>query len=83
MRTIIANGQFDEERALYHLQNADVTECIFAGPADGESVLKESRDVNLTKCTFSLRYPLWHIQGFTMQDSSMDELTRAAIWWKE
>ena len=81
MRTTIANGQFDEERALYNLQNADVTECIFAGPADGESALKESRDVNLTKCTFSLRYPLWHVQGFTMQDSSMDELTRAAIWY--
>ena len=81
MRTTITNGQFDEERALYHLQHADVSECIFAGPADGESALKESRDVNLTKCTFSLRYPLWHIQGFTMQDSSMDELTRAAIWY--
>ena len=42
MGTTIANKQFDEERALYHLQDADVVECIFAGPADGESVLKES-----------------------------------------
>lgn len=52
MRTNISNGQFDEERALYNLQKADVVECIFAGPADGESVLKESRDVNLYKCSF-------------------------------
>lgn len=83
MRTNIAQKQFDEERALYNLQQADVTECTFAGPADGESVLKESRDVNLHKCTFSLRYPLWHVKGFTMEDSSMDELTRAAIWYAE
>lgn len=83
MRTNIAHKQFDEERALYNLQQADVTECTFAGPADGESVLKESRDVNLRKCTFSLRYPLWHVKGFTMEDSSMDELTRAAIWYAE
>ena len=76
MRTVIENRQFDEERALYHLQN-----CVFAGPADGESVLKESRDVNLTDCTFSLRYPLWHVKKFTMEHSSMDELTRAAIWY--
>lgn len=83
MRTNINNRQFDEERALYNLQQADVEECTFAGPADGESVLKESRDVNLRKCTFSLRYPLWHVKRFVMEDSTMDDLTRAAIWYAE
>lgn len=81
MRTVVENLQFDEERALYHLQGADVKNCVFAGPADGESVLKESGDVNLTDCTFSLRYPLWHVKKFTMEHSTMDELTRAAIWY--
>lgn len=81
MGILIEKQQFDEERALYHLQNADVKNCIFAGPADGESVLKESRDVNVTDCTFSLRYPLWHVKKFTMEHSTMDELTRAAIWY--
>ena len=81
MRTVIESRQFDEERALYNLQNADVKNCVFAGPADGESVLKESRDVNLTDCSFSLRYPLWHVKTFTMEHSTMDELTRAAIWY--
>ena len=81
MRTTIAKSQFDEERALYHLQNADVVECIFAGPADGESALKESGDVHLKECSFSLRYPLWHVKKFTMENSTMDELTRAAIWY--
>lgn len=81
MRTTVADRQFDEERALYNLREADVKNCVFAGPADGESVLKESRDVNLTDCTFSLRYPLWHVKKFTVDHSSMDELTRAAIWY--
>lgn len=81
MGTTIAKSQFDEERALYHLQDADVVECVFAGPADGESALKESRDVHLKDCRFSLRYPLWHVKKFTMENSSMDELTRAAIWY--
>ena len=84
MTRININGkQFDEERALYHLQNADVTDCVFAGPADGESVLKESADVGLKNCRFSLRYPLWHVKGFTMTESSMDDKTRAAIWYAE
>lgn len=81
MGKTIANKQFDEERALYNLRDADVTECIFAGPADGESALKESRDVRVKDCSFSLRYPLWHVKKFTMENSSMDELTRAAIWY--
>ena len=81
MREQIIGKQFDEERALYYLQHADVVDCVFAGPADGESVLKEARDVALKNCRFSLRYPLWHVQGFRMEDSSMDDKTRAAIWY--
>ena len=81
MREQILGKQFDEERALYYLQHTDVMDCVFAGPADGESVLKEARDVGVKNCSFSLRYPLWHVQGFKMEHSSMDELTRAAIWY--
>ena len=81
MREKIVGKQFDEERALYYLQHTDVEDCIFAGPADGESVLKEARDVGVINCKFSLRYPLWHVRGFRMENSTMDELTRAAIWY--
>lgn len=75
--------QFDEERALYHLQNGRVKDCIFAGPADGESVLKEARNIAVEHCSFSLRYPMWHVKGFELTGSSMDELTRAALWYAD
>ena len=81
MREQITGKQFDEERALYYLRSTDVVDCVFAGPADGESVLKEARDIGVKNCQFSLRYPLWHVQGFRMENSTMDELTRAAIWY--
>lgn len=83
MRKFIEKQQFDAERALYHLQHADVSECVFAGPADGESALKEAEDVKLNRCSFSLRYPLWHVKGFELTGSTMDELTRAAIWYAQ
>ena len=83
MKITIENEQFDKERALYNLTNATVMDCIFAGPADGESALKEARDVVLDNCSFSLRYPLWHVNGFKMNDCRMDEKTRAAIWYAE
>ena len=78
---IIKNKQFDEERALYHLCNCRVEDCVFAGPADGESALKEARNIELANCTFSLRYPLWHVEGFRAERCTMDEKTRAAIWY--
>jgi len=80
-RINIRNRRYDEERALYHLQHGDLAECVFAGPADGESALKEARDISLTDCRFSLRYPLWHVRGFRMNRTAMDEKTRAAIWY--
>ena len=81
MRKKITGGRFDAERALYHSVMTDIENCTFAGPADGESVLKESRDINVSGCGFSLRYPMWHVDGFTLRGSEMDELTRAAIWY--
>ena len=81
MRTEVRDRCFDEERALYHLQHADLCGVRFAGPADGESALKEARDVTLRRCAFSLRYPLWHTVDFTMADCTMAETARAAIWY--
>lgn len=81
MEIKIIGQTFDEERALYNISDAEVSGCVFAGPADGESALKECRSVAVSDCSFSLRYPLWHTHGFSLTGSSMDELTRAAIWY--
>ena len=82
-RVIIENQQLDGERALYHLQHGDVNGCVFAGPADGESALKEARDIRVRDSRFSLRYPLWHVQGFALRHTAMDDKTRAAIWYAQ
>ena len=77
----IENQTFDAERSLYHLCDATVKSCAFDGPADGESVLKECRRVTVSDCRFSLRYPLWHAEDYTLADSVLDEKTRAPIWY--
>jgi len=77
----IINQTFDEERSLYNLIDTKVLNCTFAGEADGESVLKECRNVTVQDCRFSLRYPLWHAKKFLLKNSSMDELTRAPLWY--
>lgn len=79
----IAHQTFDEERALYAAQGLSVTDCSFDGPADGESALKESRDVQVQRCFFNLRYPFWHDHGLTIEDCELTPLCRAALWYSE
>lgn len=77
----ISKQKFDIERSLYNIKNTEIIDCQFEGPNDGESVLKECRDIVVNNCDFSLRYPLWHARGFKLLNSSMDNLTRAPIWY--
>lgn len=77
----IIDKTFDEERALYNIKDTLVENCTFAGPLDGESVLKEGRNYKVKNCSFSLRYPMWHAQNFEITSSKMDENTRAPLWY--
>ena len=81
MKKQIISQTFDAERALYNLTDAEVRDCTFAGPADGESALKEAKNVDVENCRFSLRYPFWHTEGFTLKRCVLDEKTRAPIWY--
>ncbi len=83
MKNKISNQKYDEERALYNIVDTEVSNCIFAGPADGESVLKECRNILVENCSFSLRYPLWHAKKFRVINSSLDEKSRAPIWYSK
>lgn len=79
--TILENQSFDEERALYGSDGILVRDCRFDGPADGESALKESRDVRVEHCFMNLRYPFWHDEGLSIRGSELTPLCRAALWY--
>ena len=81
LKETIENKTYDEERALYNLKDTEVRNCTFAGPKDGESVLKETRNIKVVDSKFSLRYPLWHAKGYELVNSEFDENTRAPIWY--
>ncbi len=80
-RKKVENGVFGEERALYGLNNAEVSGCSFDGPEDGESALKECHDINVKSCFFNLRYPLWHAEKFVLNDCTFTDKSRAALWY--
>jgi hypothetical protein len=72
---------FDEERALYGSDGIEVDNCRFDGPADGESALKESRNIEVRDSYFNLRYPFWHDDNLKISNSEMTEKCRAALWY--
>lgn len=75
------NKQYDEERALYGIRDSLVYGCAFDGEADGESALKECRNIEVEKCYFNLRYPFWHVDDANIRDVQMTENCRAALWY--
>ena len=75
------NLTLDEERALYGITRATVKDCLFDGPADGESALKEASDITVESCEFRLRYPFWHVRGGKVVNSTLTDTCRAALWY--
>ena len=78
---IIENKSFDQERALYAINGASVMNCRFDGPADGESAMKEARNLKVENCYFNLRYPFWHVDNAEISNINMTENCRAALWY--
>ncbi|MBQ8840406.1 MAG: DUF3737 family protein [Clostridia bacterium] len=80
MKTI-KNQSFDNERALYESTDLEVIDCKFTGEADGESALKESKDIVARGCYFNLRYPFWHDDEVLIEKCEFTPLCRAPIWY--
>ncbi|MCR5691146.1 MAG: DUF3737 family protein [Eubacterium sp.] len=77
----IENETFDEERALYGSSHVRLEHCKFDGPADGESALKESQNIEVADSYFNLRYPFWHDDNLLIENCQMTENCRAALWY--
>lgn len=78
---VIENQIFPHERDLYAATDVYLKNCNFDGAEDGESALKEARNVKLETCYMNLRYPLWHDENVELTDVIMTENCRAALWY--
>lgn len=79
----IKNKSFGEERALYGTHDALIENCRIEGEEDGESALKECGDITVKDCLLALRYPLWHVKNFELENCTMTETCRAALWYDD
>lgn len=68
------------ERPLFGEQNLYVEDTVFA---EGESPLKESRNVELHGSMFQWKYPLWYSKHVTADDCTWFEMARAGVWYTD
>lgn len=66
------------ERALFHAQDQEIWDCTFA---DGESPLKESRNIRLTNSIFKWKYPLWYSKDILCEHTTLLDTARSGIWY--
>ena len=50
---------------------------------DGESPLKESRGIDLHRCVFQWKYPLWYCKNIDAAECTLLDTARSGIWYTE
>ena len=68
------------ERALFQGKDLKIYDTTFA---DGESPLKESRNIELYRSMFKWKYPLWYSHNIKMEDCVLFEMGRAGEYLHE
>lgn len=66
------------ERALFMSDDLEIHNTIFA---DGESPLKESKNIKLYGSMFKWKYPIWYSNNIYMKDCVLFDMARAGIWY--
>ena len=66
------------ERALFNKENLCIIDTIFA---DGESPLKECRNIELAGSMFKWKYPLWYSKDITLENCTFFDTARAGVWY--
>ena len=77
---IVRDARLTGERALFMSRGLKIYDSIFD---DGESPLKESRDIELYRSMFKWKYPLWYCRNVKTVDCSWFEMARAGVWYSE
>lgn len=68
------------ERAEFGACSAVYKKCMFT---DGESPLKESRDVELYDCVFGWKYPLWYTKSALVVNAHWQKTARSGVWYTD
>lgn len=68
------------ERALFAKKDLKICDTIFE---NGESPLKESKNIELYSSMFKWKYPLWYSKNIYTENCSWFDMARAGVWYTD
>ncbi len=75
---LIENKEFKGERPLFAENDLELKHVEIG---EGESALKEANNIHANSCVFKGKYPFWHNNGSSVENSLFTPFGRAAIWY--
>ena len=76
----VRQAYFKGERPLFAESDLYIEDTIFA---EGESPLKESKNIKLQGSMFQWKYPLWYSKNVVAEDCTWFEMGRAGVWYTD
>ncbi len=77
-KTKIIQQRLTGERALFKSDNLEIVDSVFE---DGESPLKESKNITVDNTAFKWKYPFWYCENIDVKNSTFFEMARAGMWY--
>ena len=75
---LIKDQSFGGERPLFGIEDTRLENITIT---DGESGIKQGRNVEAANCRFYGKYPWWHVDGAHIEDCYFALGSRSAIWY--
>ncbi|SFH71723.1 Protein of unknown function [Pseudobutyrivibrio sp. OR37] len=69
---------FKGERALFAEDGAKIYDSVFD---DGESPLKESKNIEVYNSQFKWKYPMWYSNNINVTNCNWFEMARSGVWY--
>lgn len=76
----VRQAYFKGERPLFAESDLYIEDTIFA---EGESPLKESKNIKMQGSMFQWKYPLWYSKNIVAEDCTWFEMGRAGVWYTD
>lgn len=75
------NQTFDGDRALFKLDGVFVSKCSFDNKANGESALKECKNVSVSDSFLNQNYLFWHNEDLKIWNCQFTENCQSPLWY--
>lgn len=77
---LISDQEFGGERPLFGIENTRLESVIIT---DGESGIKQCKNIEAVDCKFFGKYPWWHVDGSVIERCYFAAGSRSAIWYSD